>query len=658
MSKPSKLFRARAIPDATLRRLRSTPSYFFLIWRWSMWLYALIILVSFKRGAQASFYNEKHAPLTFAQMATLLLAITFLQTLVITLYAPVFQMFLPRFTRQRTLSAGQQQKRKRRRALAEDEEAHVVPPLLHTRNTYWDIAIYGLDMIICGLVTYYSGPFSAPPFGVGSPFYRYGISTAFAASLVYRYQGGLAAALGYDLFIVLGMLVPAPGGPLNYQPNMIDIAGSLVDAPIAAILAAYFATLLSRYAQSKKESQETTRRLRYLARVGETLMKGTNDRQELLQHSVAQIRQGGHFGRLVIALISIPTDEEVSQDPQPEISTCVAAETILPDEQLPTGPEELIKQVLSSKQKIVRIESLKGKHNVGYGIARIYLPLLKDGLVQIIIGAESQRTTPFGEKQEEFLTIAGTQLLVALDNIRLAEQTVQLAAAAERGRIAREIHDGIAQLAYMLSLQAETCEAQAQRIAEASEEDTDLIMPLAQRLGKLVTLSKQTLWETRTYMFSLKPLMSGTTTLTQMLTNQLREFEAISDLKTSLEIDGIEQASNGNHHRSRRYAQIGTTLFRIVQEALTNAYKHAEATQIQVRLHFKSDSIAAEVSDNGRGLPASISSHDLSTNGSRERIYSGHGLDGMRDRAREMGGTLEVLSQPTGGVTVQVCLPL
>src|SRR2546430_2434772 len=127
MSKPSKLFSARAIPDATLRRLRSTPSYFFLIWRWSMWLYALIILISFKRGTQVSFYNENHTPLTFTQMATLLLAITFLQTLVITLYAPVFQMFLPRFIRQRALSAGQQQKRKRHRALAEHEETHVVP---------------------------------------------------------------------------------------------------------------------------------------------------------------------------------------------------------------------------------------------------------------------------------------------------------------------------------------------------------------------------------------------------------------------------------------------------------------------------------------------------------------------------------------------------
>ena len=210
----------------------------------------------------------------------------------------------------------------------------------------------------------------------------------------------------------------------------------------------------------------------------------------------------------------------------------------------------------------------------------------------------------------------------------------------------------------MLSLQAETCEAQAQRIAEASEEDANLIMPLAQRLGKLVTLSKQALWETRTYMFSLKPLMSGTTTLAEMLTNQLREFEAISDLKTSLKIEGIEQALSGNHRHARRYAQIGTALFRIVQEALTNAYKHAEATQIQVRLHFKPDSIAVEVSDNGRGLPASNSSHDLPTNGSHERIYSGHGLDGMRDRAREMGGTFEVLSQPASGMTVQVCLPL
>jgi len=658
MSKPLKLFRARTIPDATLRRLRSTPSYFFLIWRWSMWLYALVVIVSFKMGTQGPFYNEKHAPLTFAQMATLLLAITFIQTLVITLYAPVFQIFLPRFIRQRTLSAGQQQRRRRRHALAEHEETDVVPALLYTRHTYWDIAIYGLDMVICGLVTYYSGPFSAPPFGVGSPFYRYGISTAFAAALAYRYQGGLATALGYDLFIIFGMLVPAPGGPLHYQPNMIDIAGSLIDAPIAAILAAYFATLLSRYAQSKKDSQETTRRLLYLARVSETLMKGANDRQELLQRSVVQIRQGGHFGRLVIALISIPADEEESQEPQPEISTCVTAETILPNEQLPTKPEELIKQVLNSKQKIMHFEPLKGDDNIGYGIARMYLPLLKDGLVQIIIGAESRRTTPLGGKQEEFLTIAGTQLLVALDNIRLAEQTVQLAAAAERGRIAREIHDGIAQLTYMLSLQAETCEAQAQRIAEASEEDADLIMPLAQRLGKLVTLSKQALWETRTYMFSLKPLMSGTTTLAEMLTNQLREFEAISDLKTSLEIDGIEQALSGNHRRARHYAQVGTAFFRIVQEALTNTYKHAEATEIQVRLHFKPDSIAVEVSDNGRGLPASNSSYDLSTHDSHEHIYSGRGLDGMRDRARELGGTFEVLSQPASGVTVQVCLPL
>src|SRR5437660_707034 len=62
MSKPLKLFRARTIPDATLRRLRSTPSYFFLIWRWSMWLYALVVIVSFKMGTQVTFYNEKHAP--------------------------------------------------------------------------------------------------------------------------------------------------------------------------------------------------------------------------------------------------------------------------------------------------------------------------------------------------------------------------------------------------------------------------------------------------------------------------------------------------------------------------------------------------------------------------------------------------------------------
>src|SRR5271154_4828409 len=77
MSKTTRTF--RAIPRTTLRHLRNTPSYFFLIWRWTFWFFALINIVTTPT----------------LKLGPLLLVITFLQALVATLYTPVFRIFLP-----------------------------------------------------------------------------------------------------------------------------------------------------------------------------------------------------------------------------------------------------------------------------------------------------------------------------------------------------------------------------------------------------------------------------------------------------------------------------------------------------------------------------------------------------------------------------------
>jgi len=244
-----------------------------------------------------------------------------------------------------------------------------------------------------------------------------------------------------------------------------------------------------------------------------------------------------------------------------------------------------------------------------------------------------------------------------LENMRLTEQTAELATAAERGRIAREIHDGIAQLIYMLSLNTETCVGLAHRIEEASEEDAELISPLTEHLEKLVTISKQALWETRNYMFTLKPLISGTATLTQMLTNQVHEFEAISGLPVQLAVEGSEEKPGEDHHKAHKTAQVGTAVFRITQEALTNAYKHAGATVVQVHLRYKQGSVEVEVCDNGKGLEKLPHGYDLASNGKQRRIYSGHGLSSMRERAEELGGTLKVEEAAGGGVSVRACIP-
>src|SRR5690349_3603722 len=86
MRRSKAAFKASAIPDATLRRLRVTPSYFFIVWRWCMWLYALVQILYYPGPVMTS-------PLF--RMGLILLAVTLIQTLAVT-FVPVFQLLLPR----------------------------------------------------------------------------------------------------------------------------------------------------------------------------------------------------------------------------------------------------------------------------------------------------------------------------------------------------------------------------------------------------------------------------------------------------------------------------------------------------------------------------------------------------------------------------------
>ncbi len=310
MSQARKTF--RAIPQTTLRRLRNTPTYFFIVWRWSFWLYALAWIWT----SSPELFSLHAVPFNLS-VERLLLAITLVQTLLATLYTPVFQIFLPRLPWMDRLPLQKQRNtrslqwprsrvwnRRNPRPLASDEEADILTPLARTQNPFWDILVLGLDVFICGLVVYYSAPFWTPPFGVGSPFYRYGLSTVLVAAFTYRYRGGLAAALGYDLFMVLGAFFPPLFLHAHFAPVARDLIGSLMDAPVVAVLAAYLATLLGSYTRSKRREQDNARRRRALMSVGETLVQGASDRYTLLQRSAEQIRKGGHFGRLVVALLA------------------------------------------------------------------------------------------------------------------------------------------------------------------------------------------------------------------------------------------------------------------------------------------------------------------------------------------------------------------
>ena len=643
----------RGIPSTTLRRLRYTPTYFFLIWRWTFWFYALVWIMVVPTKAKS--------------LLLVLLAITFIQSLLATLYTPVFKIYFPSLPLKSKKKNPKQDswrrfrsafhflgKRNNQHPLAADEDAEIIPPIGRSNNPYRDITIYATDVIICGLVMYFSAVVGTPPFGDGSPFYRYGFSSIFAAAFAYRYRGGLAAAIGYDLFVVLGLFFPPPMAHLPYTLMPQELLGSILDAPLIAILTAYMTTLLNSLTRLKRREQDSVRRQRSLMRVSETLVAGASNIEQLLQQSIKQFRQGGHFEYLIIAIV---TFLENTHPPQPQIETCVESGWV--EATSVQASKDVILQVAQSGEKLVIFEP---QHTEGaadsIGLARLYLPLKKEDQVFMVIGAEMSRKTPLEERQENFLTIAGTQLMMALENLLLTAQAADLAAAAERGRIAREIHDGIAQLIYMLNLSGETCVALLKRVSDTSTEEALMLAPVAERLDKLVTLSKQALWETRHYLFTLKPLMRGSTTLTQMLINQLREFEAISGLSVHLEVQGAEISSNGDQRYLRKIAQVGTAIFRITQEALTNAYKHADATHVKVHLQYLPQWVEVQIIDDGKGLHTEHDGYTHQTNGGQERIYSGYGMRSMRERAEELGGSFEIKQRQEGGTCVQASIPV
>jgi signal transduction histidine kinase len=215
----------------------------------------------------------------------------------------------------------------------------------------------------------------------------------------------------------------------------------------------------------------------------------------------------------------------------------------------------------------------------------------------------------------------------AAENLELQEQamTAERAVTRERGLIAREIHDGIAQEIYVLGLGLETSLALADRDPGAVKE----------RLSSLLPVAKQALLHTRNYLYDLKPLFDGEQGLAELAQNQVQEFTAITGVKAELTVQGETRAIPVQH---------ATALYRMMQESLANVLKHAEATEVNVVMAFEPNGIQVTIQDNGVGFDQA--SHHV-----------GYGLTNMRERAEELGGTCEMITSVGQGTLVTARVP-
>ena len=232
-------------------------------------------------------------------------------------------------------------------------------------------------------------------------------------------------------------------------------------------------------------------------------------------------------------------------------------------------------------------------------------------------------------------------VVMDITDCRKAEQSLQRLSGRlmelqdqERRRIARELHDSVGQCltAVKINLEVVGRELASARLSDAAQK----------ALAEASVLADQCSSDTRTISHLLHPPLLDESGLSSAVRWYADGFATRCGIALSLDLpDGI-----------RLPQQVETTLFRIVQECLTNIHRHSESSTAAIRLQMGAENVTLEVRDQGQGMPANQLKRCKGAAG-----VVGVGIAGMRERVRQLGGRLEIDSGPKGTL-VRAVLPL
>jgi signal transduction histidine kinase len=223
------------------------------------------------------------------------------------------------------------------------------------------------------------------------------------------------------------------------------------------------------------------------------------------------------------------------------------------------------------------------------------------------------------------------ELITQLENTRdeLADAHHAAGAMAERERMAREIHDTLAQGMTSIVMLAQAAQVELQRGGSD---------PAGVKLAAIEETARENLAEARALVAAFTPVALSGATLTEVLRRQAERFAAETgvDVQVSLDLPDDELAALPQGQQ--------VVVLRAAQESLANVRKHAGATQVRITLGIAPDGLCIEIRDDGSGFEPQTPS-------------SGFGLAAMRGRVEESGGTVQVDSAPGRGTRVQVLIP-
>jgi PAS domain S-box-containing protein len=256
----------------------------------------------------------------------------------------------------------------------------------------------------------------------------------------------------------------------------------------------------------------------------------------------------------------------------------------------------------------------------------VSVPMFLAGEFRGFISIHHSEAGSYRPDEIELAQSLAQHVMMAVHGQQVAEQERQAAILKERARLARDVHDTLAQGFTGVILQMEAAEE------ALFDENPDAAV---QRVRRAREIARESLGEARRSVHALRPQALDKSGFAEALQSMLKNTTAGTSLRTSFCSEGEPMILPAN---------VEETMLRIGQEALSNALKHAHPTEFHIRLCFKSDAVRLEFFDNGKGFVVG------QTNG-------GVGLLGMKERAEQIGATLTISSEPGKGTKIIAVSP-
>jgi two-component system, NarL family, sensor kinase len=287
---------------------------------------------------------------------------------------------------------------------------------------------------------------------------------------------------------------------------------------------------------------------------------------------------------------------------------------------------------LHAAAQIVECSRLRNATGDRQGLAyHASVPLVKGDRLLGILNVATPQWDVFTPQDIEILSAIGHQIATAIERTQLAEQATRVALVEERNRLAREVHDTLAQELTGIALQLEAADALLEHSPDRARA----------RIRQALARTRESLEEARRSVLDLRAGPLERQALPAALETLGQRFTAETGTPVAFQLALVGP---------RLPARVEEALYRIAQEALVNIRRHAQASAVRIELRQKGDSIQLIVADNGCGF-------DTQQPGTGAHTH-GFGLIGMQERARLLNGDMQISSYPGAGAHVEVTIPL